>query len=105
MSNENRTAGKGELVLTISSMAVRGDKITIAMVEIGFGKAYETGSAHFGPDFKNNVLTETNGMTLCREFKRKGKNDYGKNDEYKNRGEHIYKENRADSLCCPLSFQ
>ena len=38
-------------------------------------------------------------MTLCREFKRKGKND-----EYKNRGEHIYKENRADSLCCPLSF-
>ena len=93
MSNENRTAGKGELVLTISSMAVRGDKITIAMVGIGFGKAYETGSAHFGPDFKNNVLTETNGMTLCREFKRKGKNDYGKNDEYKNRGEHIYKEN------------
>ena len=81
-------------------MAVRGDKITIAMVGIGFGKAYETGSAHFGPDFKNNVLTETNGMTLCREFKRKGKND-----EYKNRGEHIYKENRADSLCCPLSFQ
>ena len=58
MSNENRTAGKGELVLTISSMAVRGDKITIAMVGIGFGKAYETGSAHFGPDFKNNVLTE-----------------------------------------------
>ena len=33
------------------------------------------------------------------------RNDYGKNDEYKNRGEHIYKENRADSLCCPLSFQ
>ena len=30
---------------------------------------------------------------------------YDKNDEYKNRGEHIYKENRADSLCCPLSFQ
>ena len=23
----------------------------------------------------------------------KGKSDYGKNDEYKNRGEHIYKEN------------
>ena len=32
-------------------------------------------------------------MTLCQGFKRKGKNDYGKNDEYKNRGEHIYKEN------------
>ena len=32
-------------------------------------------------------------MTLCWGSKRKGKNDYGKNDEYKNRGEHIYKEN------------
>ncbi|EEU13428.1 hypothetical protein HMPREF0078_0127 [Anaerococcus vaginalis ATCC 51170] len=35
----------------------------------------------------------------------KGKNDYGKDDEYKNRGEHIYKENRAEGLCCPLSFR
>ena len=32
-------------------------------------------------------------MTFYRGSKRKGKNDYGKNDEYKNRGEHIYKEN------------
>lgn len=58
-------------------MAVRGDKITIAMVGIGFGKAYETGSAHFGPDFKNNVLTESNGMILCPGFKRNGKNAGG----------------------------
>ena len=35
--------------------------------------ACETGSAHFGPDLKNSVLTETNGMTLCRGSKRKGK--------------------------------
>ncbi len=35
--------------------------------------AYETGSAHFGPDLKNNVLTETNGMTLCWGSKRKEK--------------------------------
>ena len=26
-----------------------------------------------GPDLKNSVLTESNGMTLCRGFKRKGK--------------------------------
>ena len=43
--------------------------------------------------------------SLCRAQERKEIDDYGKNDEYKNRGEHIYKENRADSLCCPLSFQ
>ena len=43
-------------------------------------------------------------MTLCQGSKRKGKNDYGKNDEYKNRGEHIYKENRADSLCVRYHF-
>lgn len=44
-------------------------------------------------------------MALCLGSKRKGKNDYGKDDEYKNRGEYIYKENRADGLCCPLSFR
>ena len=33
------------------------------------------------------------GSPLCQGSKRKGKND-----EYKNRGEHIYKENRADRL-------
>ena len=37
-------------------------------------------------DLKNNVLTEINGITLCTDPK-------GKNDAYKNRGEHIYKEN------------
>ena len=58
-----------------------------------------------GPDLKNSVLTETNRMTLCWGSERKWKNAYGKNDEYKNRGEHIYKEKRADSLCCLLSFQ
>ena len=26
-----------------------------------------------GPDLKNSVLKESNGMTLCRGFKRKGK--------------------------------
>lgn len=37
-------------------------------------------------DLKNNVLTEINGITLCMDPK-------GKNGAYKNRGEHIYKEN------------
>lgn len=37
-------------------------------------------------DLKNNVLTEINGITLCTDPK-------GKNGAYKNRGEHIYKEN------------
>lgn len=36
--------------------------------------ACETGIAHFEPDFKNNVLTESNGMILCLGFKRNGKN-------------------------------
>ena len=31
--------------------------------------------------------------------------DYGENDEYKNRKKHIYKENREDSIYCPLLFQ
>ena len=31
--------------------------------------------------------------SLCRAQERKEIDDYGKNDEYKNRGEHIYKEN------------
>ena len=42
-------------------------------------------------DLKNNVLTEINGITLCMDPK-------GKMGAYKNRGEHIYKGNRADSL-------
>ena len=29
----------------------------------------------------------------------------GENDEYKNRKKHIYKEDWADSIYCPLSFQ
>lgn len=49
-------------------------------------------------DLKNNVLTEINGITLCMDPK-------GKNGAYKNRGEHIYKGNRADSLWGPLLFQ
>ena len=31
--------------------------------------------------------------------------DYGKNDEYRDTGTHFYKEDRTDSVCCPLSFQ
>lgn len=50
-------------------------------------------------------MIETNEMALCLGSKRKGKNDYGKDDEYKNRGEYIYKENLSDDLCCPLSFR
>ena len=41
----------------------------------------------------------------CRARERKEIDDYGKNDEYKNRRKHIYKENRTDSICCPLSLQ
>lgn len=41
----------------------------------------------------------------ARYLKGKEKNDYGKDNGYKNRGEHIHKENRADGLCCPLSFR
>ena len=67
--------------------------------------AYETASAYFEPSLNNNVLTETHGMALRRDPKGKEKNDYGKNDEYKNREKHIYKENRTDGLCCSLSFQ
>ena len=37
-------------------------------------------------------------MALRRDPKGKEKNDYGKNDEYKNREKHIYKENRTDGL-------
>ena len=60
--------------------------------------AYENGSDHLVTDLKNNVLTEINGITLCTDPK-------GKNDAYKNIGEHIYKGNRADSLWGPLLFQ
>ena len=60
--------------------------------------AYENGSDHLVTDLKNNVLTEINGITLCTDPK-------GKNGAYKNRGEHIYKGNRADSLWGPLLFQ
>ena len=34
----------------------------------------------------NITMIETNEMALCLGSKRKGKNDYGKDDEYKNRG-------------------
>lgn len=34
----------------------------------------------------------------------RNRNDYGKNDEYKDTGTHIYKENRTDGICCPLSL-
>ena len=60
------------------------------------------------PAYTHQMLLEDWGKGFCRlwtPITEKGKNDYGKNDEYKNRGEHIYKENRADSICCPLSFQ
>ena len=31
-------------------------------------------------------------MTLCREFKRKGKNDYGKNEIQKQKGTHLQRK-------------
>ena len=37
--------------------------------------------------------------------RRKEFDDYGKNDEYRDTGTHFYKEDRTDSVCCPLSFQ
>lgn len=40
-----------------------------------------------------------------RAQERKEIDDYGENDEYKNRKKHIYKEDWADSIYCPLSFQ
>ena len=43
--------------------------------------------------------------SLCRAQERKEIDDYGENDEYKNRKKHIYKEDWADSIYCPLSFQ
>ena len=43
--------------------------------------------------------------TLSESGKSPAGKPKGKNDEYKNRGKHIYKENRADGLCCLLSFQ
>ena len=43
--------------------------------------------------------------SLCRAQERKEIDDYGENDEYKNRRKHIYKEDWADSIYCPLSFQ
>ena len=44
-------------------------------------------------------------LSLCRAQERKEIDDYGENDEYKNRKKHIYKEDWADSIYCPLSFQ
>lgn len=43
--------------------------------------------------------------SLCRAQERKEIDDYGENDEYKSRKKHIYKEDRADSIYCPLLFQ
>ena len=42
--------------------------------------------------------------SLCRAQERKEIDDYGENDEYKSRKKHIYKEDRADSIYCPLLF-
>ena len=39
------------------------------------------------------------------QIEERNRNDYGKNDEYKDTGTHIYKENRTDSIYCPLLFQ
>ena len=41
---------------------------------------------------------ETIRTSLCRAQERKEIDDYGKNDEYKDTGTHIYKENRTDGL-------
>ena len=52
--------------------------------------ACETGSAILA-DLKNNVLTETNGMTLCWGSKRK-ENDYGKMMNTKTEGNTFTKK-------------